>query len=49
MTDGDVSLYGERCYGARGGVDPEVLKVGDAEAPIVAKHPRSKDTVRDSR
>lgn len=47
MADGDVSLYSERCYGARGRVDPEILKVGDAQASIVAKHPRSEDAVRD--
>lgn len=47
VADSDVSLYGERGNGARGGVDPEILKVGDTEAPMVAKHPGAEDAVRD--
>lgn len=42
MADGDVSLDGEGCDGAGGRVDPQILEVGDAEAPVVSEHPRSK-------
>jgi len=49
VADGDVALDGERGDGARGRVDPQVLEVGDAQAPVVAEHPRAEEPVGERR
>lgn len=47
IADGDVSLHGERRDGGGGGVDAQILEVGDARATVAAVHPVSEDAARD--